>query len=149
MHAYQHIYGRRQFELQIISPTEALIKPYIISHPTNALQVRNPTSLISEFLVQFPIEPKSKPLILVRYDEQSKAYRSLDYARGKIIISRDVIFDEIHANLSLHVLEPLENDELFQEFVDQNSLYQPDDPPESFIHSSIQQTTLVSPRQIT
>jgi hypothetical protein len=40
------------------------------------------------------LEPKAKPMILIGYDKNSKAYRCFDYTRKKIIISPDVIIDE-------------------------------------------------------
>jgi hypothetical protein len=40
------------------------------------------------------LEPKYSRMVFVGYDEQSKAYRSFDYTRRKIITLRNVIFDE-------------------------------------------------------
>jgi hypothetical protein len=67
------------------------------------------------------LEPKSKALILVGYDEQTKAYRTLDYDRRKIIISRDVVFDETKLGLPNSQYTPSSDDDIFRTFVDQNS----------------------------
>ena len=40
------------------------------------------------------LEDRSMPMVLLGYTEGSKAYRLYDPKRGKVVISRDVVFDE-------------------------------------------------------
>ena len=40
------------------------------------------------------LEDRSTPMVLLGYEEGSKAYRLYDPKRGKVVISRDVVFDE-------------------------------------------------------
>ena len=40
------------------------------------------------------LEDRSMPMVLLGYEEGSKAYRLYDPKRGKKVISRDVVFDE-------------------------------------------------------
>jgi hypothetical protein len=39
-------------------------------------------------------------MVLVGYNDQIKGYRCLDFIRRKIIISRDVVFDELHIGIA-------------------------------------------------
>ena len=43
------------------------------------------------------LEDKSTSLVLLVYEEGSKVYRLYDPKRGKVLISRDVVFDEMVA----------------------------------------------------
>ena len=43
------------------------------------------------------LEDRSTPMVLLGYEEGSKAYRLYDPKRGKVVISRDVVFDEMVA----------------------------------------------------
>ena len=43
------------------------------------------------------LEDRSTPMVLLGYEEGSKAYRLYDPKRGKVAISRDVVFDEMVA----------------------------------------------------
>jgi len=40
------------------------------------------------------LQDRSTPMVLLGYEEGSKAYRLYDPKRGKVVISRDVVFDE-------------------------------------------------------
>ena len=40
------------------------------------------------------LKDKSTPMVLLGYEEGSKAYQLYDPKRGKVVISRDVVFDE-------------------------------------------------------
>ena len=40
------------------------------------------------------LEDRSTPMVLLGYEEGSKAYRLYDPKKGKVVISRDVVFDE-------------------------------------------------------
>ena len=40
------------------------------------------------------LEDRSPPLVLLGYEEGSKAYRLYDPKRGKVVISRDMVFNE-------------------------------------------------------
>ena len=42
------------------------------------------------------LDPKSKKMMFVGYSAESKAYRLIDPENKKIVVSRDVIFDEDH-----------------------------------------------------
>ena len=41
------------------------------------------------------LEDRSTPMVLLGYEEGSKAYRLYDPKGDKVVISRDVVFDEI------------------------------------------------------
>ena len=41
------------------------------------------------------LEDKSTPMVLLGYEEGGKAYRLYDPKGGKIVISRDMVFDEM------------------------------------------------------
>ena len=41
------------------------------------------------------LEDRSTPMVLLGYKEGTKAYRLYDPKRGKVVISRDVVFDEM------------------------------------------------------
>ena len=43
------------------------------------------------------LEDRSTPIVLLGYEEDSKSYRLYDPKRGKVVISRDVVFDEMAA----------------------------------------------------
>ena len=43
------------------------------------------------------LEDRSTPMVLLGYVEGTKAYRLYDSKRGKVVISRDVVFDEMAA----------------------------------------------------
>jgi hypothetical protein len=43
------------------------------------------------------LEDRSTKAVLLSYKEGSKAYRLYDPARGKVLVSRDVVFDEAAA----------------------------------------------------
>ena len=43
---------------------------------------------------QSKLEDRSKPMIFIGYELGSKAYRFFDLVNSKVIISRDVIFEE-------------------------------------------------------
>jgi len=43
------------------------------------------------------LDDRSTPMVLLGYEEGSKAYRLYDPKRGKVVISRDVVFDEMAA----------------------------------------------------
>ena len=43
------------------------------------------------------LEDRSTPMVLLSYEEGTTAYRLYDPKRGKVVISRDVVFDEIAA----------------------------------------------------
>lgn len=40
------------------------------------------------------LEDRSKPMIFIGYEPGSKAYRAYDSATDRVIVSRDVVFDE-------------------------------------------------------
>jgi len=40
------------------------------------------------------LEDRSTPMVLLGYEEGTKAYRLYDPRRGKVVVSRDVVFDE-------------------------------------------------------
>ena len=40
------------------------------------------------------LEDRSTSMVLLGYEEGTKAYRLYDPKRGKVVISRDVVFDE-------------------------------------------------------
>ena len=40
------------------------------------------------------LEDKSTPMVLLGYEEGTKAYRLYDPCGGKVVVSRDVVFDE-------------------------------------------------------
>ena len=67
------------------------------------------------------IETKAKALVLIGYDEQAKANMTLDYDRKKIVISQDVVFDETWVGFSKYQYISLDEDEIFCNFVHQNS----------------------------
>jgi hypothetical protein len=71
------------------------------------------------------LEPKSKQLIHVGYDEQSKAYRSLDFDRCKIIISRDVLFNESRIGLPTQKYDSTTQDDIFGKFIEAPSNLEP------------------------
>jgi hypothetical protein len=43
------------------------------------------------------LEDRSTPMVLLGYEEGSKAYRLYDPKGGKVVISRDVVFNEMAA----------------------------------------------------
>ena len=43
------------------------------------------------------LEDRSTPMVLLGYEEGTKTYRLYDLKRGKVVISRDVVFDEMVA----------------------------------------------------
>ena len=43
------------------------------------------------------LEDRSTLMVLLGYEESTKAYRLYDPKRGKVVISRDVVFDEMAA----------------------------------------------------
>ena len=43
------------------------------------------------------LEDRSTPMVLMGYEEGTKAYWLYDPKRGKVVISRDVVFDEMAA----------------------------------------------------
>jgi len=43
------------------------------------------------------LEGRSTPMVLLGYEEGSKAYRLYDPRGGKVVVSRDVVFDEMAA----------------------------------------------------
>ena len=45
-------------------------------------------------LVLTKLEDKSTPIVLLGYEEGTKAYRLYDPRGGKVVVSRDVVFDE-------------------------------------------------------
>jgi hypothetical protein len=63
------------------------------------------------------LEPKSRPMTLVGYDELSKAYRCFDPTRRKIVISRDVIFNENLIGIQNPTDLSSQNDDIFQHFL--------------------------------
>jgi len=63
------------------------------------------------------LNPKSKPMILVGYDEVSKAYRCLNYIHKKIVISRDVVFDKTKIGISNYLDLPSSEDDIFPTFI--------------------------------
>ena len=44
--------------------------------------------------VLIKLEGRSTPMVLLGYTEGTKAYRLYDPCRGKVLVSRDVVFDE-------------------------------------------------------
>ena len=40
------------------------------------------------------LEDRSTPMVLLGYEEGTKAYRLYDPCRDKVVVSRDVVFDE-------------------------------------------------------
>ena len=40
------------------------------------------------------LEDRSTPIVLLGYEEGTKAYRLYDPCGGKVVVSRDVVFDE-------------------------------------------------------
>ena len=67
------------------------------------------------------LQPKSLPSILVGYDDQTKAYRCFDYNRNKILISRDVAFDETKLGLPPPTSIPDTTFDLIDQFLLLNS----------------------------
>jgi hypothetical protein len=67
------------------------------------------------------LEPKSKPMTLVGYDETSKAYRCFDHVRHKIVISRDVLFNENIIGIPNLIDSSSHDDDLFQVFLRSNT----------------------------
>jgi hypothetical protein len=67
------------------------------------------------------LEPKSRALTLVGYDELTKAYRCLDYKNKRILISRDVSFDESSIGIPDQHEPSSSLDKILQSFIDQNS----------------------------
>ena len=43
------------------------------------------------------LEDRSTPMVLLGYEEGSKAYRLYDPKGGRVVVSRDVVFDEMAA----------------------------------------------------
>ena len=43
------------------------------------------------------LEDRSTPMVLLGYEEGSKAYRMFDPRGGKVLISRDAVFNEMMA----------------------------------------------------
>jgi hypothetical protein len=75
------------------------------------------------------LEPKSKPMILVGYDNLSKAYKCFNYTRRKIIISRDMVFNERQLGIP-NTLDPSSaHDDTFLKFLSTNT--NPDHSPSS------------------
>jgi hypothetical protein len=66
------------------------------------------------------LEPKSTPMILVGYDDLSKAYRCFDYNCHKIIISRDVVFNENQLGIPAKLDQSSAYDDIFLKFLDTN-----------------------------
>jgi hypothetical protein len=63
------------------------------------------------------IEPRSKPMVLVGYDETSKAYRCFDPTRKKIVISKDVLFNENIIGVPNPIASSSQDDDTFQMFL--------------------------------
>jgi hypothetical protein len=59
-------------------------------------------------------------MILVGYDDLSKAYRYFDYNRHKIIISRDVVFNENQLGIPAKLDQSSAYDDIFLKFLDTN-----------------------------
>ena len=43
------------------------------------------------------LEDRSTKMVILGYEDGTKAYRFYDPARGKVVVSRDVVFDEAAA----------------------------------------------------
>lgn len=67
------------------------------------------------------LQPKAKPLILVGYGDQSKAYRCLDPVRKKIVISRDIHFDESIVGIPVQKHSLSADDDILRIFLHNNS----------------------------
>jgi hypothetical protein len=67
------------------------------------------------------LQPKAKPLILVGYDDQSKAYRSLDPVRKRIVISRDIYFNESIVGIPVQKHFLSADDDILRIFLHNNS----------------------------
>ncbi|HEX8607530.1 MAG TPA: DDE-type integrase/transposase/recombinase, partial [Pedobacter sp.] len=63
------------------------------------------------------LQPKSLPSTLIGYDDQSKAYRCFDSTRSKILISRDVLFNEEILGIPSHVPANTSDYEELHEFL--------------------------------
>jgi predicted nucleotidyltransferase len=126
---FRHLSRKKQFEQPTTLATEDHIRLFIVllherftsTKPNiSHLRVFGSTAYI-HVQKRTKLEPKSKILILVGYDEQTKAYRTLDYDRRKIVISRDALFDETTIGLPKDKYTPSGDDDIFRTFVRQNS----------------------------
>ena len=87
------------------------------------------------------LEPKSRPMILVGYDELFKAYQCFDPTQRKIVISRDVIFNENLIGIQNPTYLSSQNDDIFQHFLHTNL-------PQSIPDSVTQQPHPTSPHGV-
>ena len=67
------------------------------------------------------LQPKAKPLILVGYNDQSKASRCLDPVRKKIVISRDIHFNESIVGIPVQKHSLSADDDILRIFLHKNS----------------------------
>lgn len=74
------------------------------------------------------LQPKSISTVFVGYDDQSKAYRCYDPTRHKILISRDVEFDEDILGLATLSSSPTSDYDILNEFVNTNLHFPPTAP---------------------
>jgi hypothetical protein len=68
-------------------------------------------------------QPKARPLILVGYNDRSKAYRCFDHSSKKIIISRDVHFNEQIVGILSQKYLPSSDDDILRIFLHMNSTF--------------------------
>ena len=67
------------------------------------------------------LAPKSRQYVLVGYDHQTKGYRCLDYINKKIVISRNVLFDETILGIPHMTAPPSSADDILRAFFDTNT----------------------------
>jgi transposase InsO family protein len=67
------------------------------------------------------LDPKSRQLVFVGYDLQTKGYRCLDFLAKKIVISRDVIFNENKLGIPNMRELPSSADDILKAFFDLNT----------------------------
>jgi hypothetical protein len=96
------------------------------------------------------LDPKSHQLVFVGCDLQTKGYRCLDYHRKRIIISRDVFFNEEHLGIPSMKDPPATSDDILKAFFDQNSIHNsslssPNLSPDPFFQSTNSLATLANP----
>jgi hypothetical protein len=65
-------------------------------------------------------------MIFLKYDEETKDYRCLDYTCWKIIIFRDVICIETHVGIPDQRELSSSDDDILKAFLDLNTHVQPD-----------------------
>jgi hypothetical protein len=87
------------------------------------------------------LDPKSLQAIFLGYDEATKAYRCLDYTRQKILISCDVVFNELQLGIPVRVASSFPEDDIFKTFI--NLTLPSGYPSSSLTHTSTPSVSVI------